>query len=108
MTGGLRAIKTVAYLSAKAITITPMQLSKSFMDPGVWVWKGMSLAANPANLATAEPQMVDSQCAQSGLKRSDQVDLPLLSRSVWQAHGKACTIINEPFPQLNRCRSGRW
>ncbi len=108
MTGGIRAIKSVAYLSAKAVTITPMQLSKSFIDPEVWAWEGISIASNPANLAIVEPQMVDSQRAQCVLKRSDQVDLPLSSRFVWQAHGKACTITMEPFPQLNRCRSGRW
>lgn len=98
MTGGLRAIKAVAYLSAKAVTITPMQLSK----------RKFSLASKPATLAIAERQTIDSQRAQSILKRSDHVNLPLSSKYVWQAHGKACTIIMEPFPQLNRCRSGRW
>ena len=97
MTRGLRATKPVAYLSAKAITITQMQLSKSFIDPVVWVWKGTSIASDPAKLAIAEPQMVYSQRAQSILKRSDQVDFPLSSNLFGRLTARLVESSRNPF-----------
>ena len=43
-----------------------MQLSKSFIDPEAWVWEGISVASNPANLDSGSPNgrfLTRAECA---------------------------------------------
>lgn len=97
MTGRLPATKSFAYQSAKVITITSMQLSKSFINPRVWVWKGIYFASDAVNLAIAEPQMVDSQRAQSVLKELDQVEFPLSANFFGRLTARLAQSSRSPF-----------